>query len=162
MATLLQTAQGFARRALAGVGGNRLRIRAMRSPGPRPGVPFSRPAVAVTDRPRRLIVQFEVPGATSRNTLLCWDEDAQTLAVRVDLAPSSEDLPNAPSGGAGERDWYAEVVLPGDVNPLQGSCTLEEGTLRVEAPHNDTPAATVLPLPVTWKPISTPAVACVA
>jgi HSP20 family molecular chaperone IbpA len=154
MATLLQTAQGFARRALAGVGGNRVRIRAMRSPGPRPGVPFSRPAVEVTDQPRKLTVRFQVPGATSRNTLVCWDEDAQTLAVRVG--------PTASATGSPEHDWYAEVVLPADVDPLQGTCTLEEGTLRVEAPHNDTPAATVLPLPVPWQPLSTPAVACVA
>ena len=153
MATLLQTAQGFARRALAGVGGHRLRIRAMRSPGPRAGRPFARPPVELTDRPRKVTVVLEVPGATSRNTLVCWDEDAQTLAVQVALAGEP--------GSARDRDWYVEIVLPADVDPLQGNCTLEEGILRVEAPHSDTPAATVLPLPVMWKSISPPA-ACVA
>jgi HSP20 family molecular chaperone IbpA len=126
----------------------------------------------MADEPRKLIVLFQVPGATTRNTLVCWDEDVHTLAVQVALAAEPDVLPSASKAtGAGDdgravaraRDWYAEVALPADVDPLRGSCSLGDGTLRVEAPHRDTPAATALPLPVIWKPLSLPtADACVA
>jgi HSP20 family molecular chaperone IbpA len=176
MATLLQTARGFARRALAGVSGHRVEVQPMRSPGPRPDRPVAWPAVEMADEPRKLIVVFQVPGATTRNTLVCWDEDVHTLAVRVALAAERDDSPSASNAsgdgdggravsraGARARDWYAEVVLPADVDPLRGSCSLGDGTLRVEAPHRDTPAATALPLPVIWKPLSLPTIdACVA
>lgn len=124
-------------------GRDRIPVKEQRLPGVRPLCATRGPDFDVVESESLVSVSFRVPGATSDNTLLVWDEDLHTLAVRVELA-------NAAATSDSSRDWYAEVVLPKTVDGSRFKATLSADTLLVKAPQRDTPALTGLPLFVAF------------
>lgn len=115
--------------------GETLELQQGRAPGERPGRFTDTPDVQLVPGAGEWKFLFQVPGAGSKNTLVCWDEDVHTLCVRVTRA------------AADEHDLYAEVRLPANVAGAKSRCVLlKEGVLRVRAPEEDTPASTGLVL----------------
>lgn len=110
-----------------------------RVPGARLNWPSLVPGIEITPGSTSVTVTCDVPGATGANTLVCWDDEAHCLAVRV---------ARAAQGGA-SHDWYVELRLPATVDGEKSRSTLEpEGLLCFKAPLHDTPTSTALPLSV--------------
>src|SRR4051812_13004562 len=91
------------------------------------------PKYEIVPRISEVLVSFELPGASSRDTELLWNPQFRTLSLRVH--PPAEQ----------NEDLSAVLAFTSDVDGARGHAILKEGTLRVRLPRRDVDTLTGLP-----------------
>ena len=117
-------------------------VRIARAPGPRPAWPALVPDVEITPGPSTVSLSCNVADATPDNLLVCWDDECNSMCIRVARAASAHIT----------HDWYVEVPLPLTVRGAESKCTLEGNTLRICAPLHDTEGGTGLFISTLFEP----------
>lgn len=99
------------------------------------------PALDLFENQSEFQLVVDVPGATSRNTHVTWNE-IDTIAVHVRRAATAPGTPWLSEYE--ESDWYREIVVSPDADGTKATSSVRDGVVTVRLPKRRTTSSKLI------------------